>query len=201
MNFQEMSGMKVIEIFDSVQGEGHWSGTLCTFIRLYGCNLNCPWCDQKVGPEDCHEMTIAEIIEQCHNKLVILTGGEPSIHRLKELLDALHYKNHIIHIETNGTKEFDPSEFDWITVSPKRGSTLAPYALQIADEIKYVVDDQFTAAEIPQSVFDLCDRSTVLLWLSPESNRPEMAQKAFEIVKQHPECRINIQAHKVWGLR
>ena len=36
---------KVNEIFNSWQGEGFFTGTPCTFIRLSGCNLNCEWCD------------------------------------------------------------------------------------------------------------------------------------------------------------
>ena len=40
-----MSKYPIIEIFDSIQGEGLNLGKQATFIRLAGCNLNCPWCD------------------------------------------------------------------------------------------------------------------------------------------------------------
>ena len=30
--------LNVVEVFDSIQGEGVWMGTYCTFIRLHGCN-------------------------------------------------------------------------------------------------------------------------------------------------------------------
>lgn len=39
---------QVNEIFTSVQGEGVYTGTLATFIRLQGCTVGCPWCDS--GP-------------------------------------------------------------------------------------------------------------------------------------------------------
>ena len=37
----------VIEIFDSIQGEGAMMGIPVSFIRVAGCNLACPWCDTK----------------------------------------------------------------------------------------------------------------------------------------------------------
>ena len=37
--------MKVVEIFDSIDGEGIRAGAPATFIRLAGCNLRCTYCD------------------------------------------------------------------------------------------------------------------------------------------------------------
>lgn len=42
-----MMRYRVNEIFSSFQGEGVNMGQPCTFIRLQGCNLACPWCDSK----------------------------------------------------------------------------------------------------------------------------------------------------------
>ncbi len=36
---------RINEIFYSLQGEGHWSGTPIVFVRLSGCNLGWPVCD------------------------------------------------------------------------------------------------------------------------------------------------------------
>ena len=39
--------LRVNEVYDrpTVQGEGPHVGRLCTFVRLWGCNLHCRWCD------------------------------------------------------------------------------------------------------------------------------------------------------------
>ena len=51
--------MKVVEIFESMQGEGHWMGIQCTFVRLAGCNLKCPFCDEASKYEKAEEMSCA----------------------------------------------------------------------------------------------------------------------------------------------
>ena len=47
--------VNISEIFDSVQGEGRFTGHPAVFIRLAGCSVNCSFCDtkhaQKLEPE------------------------------------------------------------------------------------------------------------------------------------------------------
>ena len=56
--------MRVVEIFKSIDGEGKRAGLPCTFIRLYGCNLRCSYCDTRYGCEgnNYKVMSIKEII-------------------------------------------------------------------------------------------------------------------------------------------
>ena len=80
--------MKVIEIFDSIDGEGIRTGQCATFIRLAGCNLRCSYCDTVYSlfgeetPCEYTEMTVDEIISKVNMtyKRVTLTGGEPLVH-------------------------------------------------------------------------------------------------------------------------
>ena len=91
--------MRVIEIFDSFQGEGLYVGEPATFLRLGGCNLNCDFCDTEF--DDYKEISV-ELVTECvlnhiqnhKNKLLVITGGEPLLHydELKELVSNLSYQ-------------------------------------------------------------------------------------------------------------
>ncbi len=115
--------MIVNEIFESIQGEGRYAGTPALFIRLSGCNRNCPWCDTKYHNEG-KEMAIHEVVNKIYDsgkKIVVWTGGEPCLQKehISLVLDNVVDLKH--HIETNGTiKDADfLNRFDYVCVSPK----------------------------------------------------------------------------------
>ena len=91
--------MKVVEIFKSIEGEGRRAGLPAVFIRLYGCNLNCTYCDTRYGCEggDYELLTIPEILDRVEDlncKNVTITGGEPLLQGdLKGLISELVMRN------------------------------------------------------------------------------------------------------------
>ena len=136
--------MKVVEIFDSMQGEGEFMGIMCTFVRFAGCNLSCSFCDEAKKYSKAKEMSIEKIVKKCKQKIVVLTGGEPTIQpQLKELVAALHSAGHSVHIETNGTN-YVPCEVDWVTVSPKAPKYECKGVSGLHNEIKLVVSKDLT---------------------------------------------------------
>ncbi len=108
-----MASLRVIEIFDSLQGEGYWTGVPMTFVRLAGCNaagagLGCArWCDTpgswSVGAGE--ELDAFEILEQVHLPRLCLTGGEPLLQSggVAVLVAQAHGRGIKVHLETNGT--------------------------------------------------------------------------------------------------
>lgn len=102
--------MKVVEIFESIDGEGKRAGLPTTFIRLFGCNLNCSYCDTRYGCEgDNYEiMSIRNILDRLElygTNSVTITGGEPLIHPgINQLIDLLAREGYWVNIETNGSQ-------------------------------------------------------------------------------------------------
>ena len=106
--------MKVVEIFDSIDGEGIRAGQSATFIRLAGCNLRCPYCDTLYAlfgeSEPCEytEMTVDEIVSKANRNYmrITLTGGEPLIHSgCAALIERLLKEGFEVNVETNGAAD------------------------------------------------------------------------------------------------
>lgn len=156
---------QVNEIFESVQGEGMYSGIRSTFIRLQGCDVGCPWCDS--GPladerEGRHTNGLtrntwgsggerwktSDILKAVSSYHVVITGGEPIIWDLDALVLPLQEQGHTVQIETSGRNDFIGQIVpDWITWSPKQSLKWdAPEAFKhrSISEVKWVVDDQLS---------------------------------------------------------
>jgi len=120
----------VVEIFGpTIQGEGIDLGRKTYFVRFAGCDNKCLWCDTKYAQkvEEPKYLTPEEIIHQldikkCNN--VVLTGGNPCIHDLTDLVLLLNTKGFLISLETQGTFWRDwVRGVDLVTLSPKGPSS------------------------------------------------------------------------------
>ncbi|HNX33613.1 MAG TPA: 7-carboxy-7-deazaguanine synthase QueE [Kiritimatiellia bacterium] len=138
----------VVEIFQSLQGEGYNTGKEVVFLRFGRCNLYCPWCDTDFATHESLgiDAVVARVAE-FRSKALILTGGEPFIQEgLEDLLSKFKDLGYWIGAETNGLVA-PPQEclrkIDYLSVSPK-----ALYAFLYedermvtrADEVRVVVD-------------------------------------------------------------
>lgn len=188
----------VVEIFNSVQGEGIHLGRPVTFIRLSGCNCKCPWCDtdhSKFKP-----MPVEEIVQEVRYSRIVVTGGEPTIHDLTPLLERLQGPHNVVCLETNGTNSLMKygGLLQWVSCSPKPPVyPIHPFNLKIIDELKYVVDEQFSLEVLPD--IGMLPDNVRYIWLQPEANNfEESVKKAYALVMKNPALRLGMQAHKVW---
>ncbi len=109
--------LPIVEIFESIEGEGTKAGYPTIFIRLFGCNLRCSWCDTPYSyPPSTPEkwLSISEIINEVKKysaQHICLTGGEPLLYKdnVKMLLQELSNLSSIkdVHIETNGAIDLE----------------------------------------------------------------------------------------------
>jgi len=116
----------VSEVFESIQGEGKFTGHPALFIRLYGCSRVCSFCDTmySVRGGKYTAMSVEEVadaVRRSNQGLVVWTGGEPLLQRdlIVGVVGLTRDKQH--HLETNGDllQDVDFSIFDYLAISPK----------------------------------------------------------------------------------
>lgn len=209
--------MKVIEIFDSIDGEGNRAGQLATFIRLAGCNLRCPYCDTKYSWGDSgEEMSVEQILSRVEYRNVTVTGGEPLIHEdIHKLLASLVKSRHNVNVETNGSvdiqliRQLAGSTPDlYFTVDYKcpssgqehfmRPDNFSTKNLTTFDVVKFVVGDVYdleVAREITQNNLRCF---TGDIYISPVFGSIEPSE-IVEFMKEYKmeHWNIQVQLHKV----
>ncbi|HIC8861017.1 TPA: 7-carboxy-7-deazaguanine synthase QueE [Aeromonas hydrophila] len=212
------------EIFQTIQGEGVFTGLPAIFVRLQGCPVGCPWCDtrhtwvvdpaREVGVQvvlDCSnesdgwsKMSAEQILASFQQlgyqaRHVVITGGEPCLYDLQELSAALIEAGYQVQIETSGTSEIQTHEQTWVTVSPKinmkGGLPVLVSALERANEIKHPVATERHVEELDALLATASLRENVVIALQPISQKPRATQLAMATCIAR-NWRLSIQTHK-----
>lgn len=206
--------MKVNDLFYTIQGEGYWAGRAAVFVRLSGCNLwsgeerdrasaLCTFCDTEFTNyvELAEDVILGQMEAEWdalnEDKMVVFTGGEPTLQLRGAFLKQCQYQGWYTAIETNGTKDL-PVGLDWVCVSPKT-KTLR---VKEGNELKFVYPQDHIDPEMFSHLkFDH-------FWVSPKNVPGTSGEldagniaKAVEYVLGHPKWRLNTQTHKVIGVR
>lgn len=150
-----MANLQVCEIFSSIQGESHWAGYPCTFVRLTGCNLDCTYCDTRYAREGGTQMDAATVVEAVQARgfaTVEVTGGEPLAQPgAADLLWRLAGAGFRVLLETNGSLPLEgvPPKVHVVMDVKTPGSGMAERnrwenlsALKTSDELKFVLRDR-----------------------------------------------------------
>lgn len=127
--------LPIMEIFGpTIQGEGMVAGQKTIFVRTYGCDYKCDWCDSKFtwdGSQKPSMLSVKKIMDEINNLSdgipghVTISGGNPAIlKKLSYLIDILSSNNYKIGLETQGSIWQDWFyKIDDLTISPKPPSS------------------------------------------------------------------------------
>ncbi len=213
-----MNRYKIVEIFESINGEGKKAGQLAIFVRFQKCNLNCSYCDTSwANGDDAEyiEMTEEEIYNRVLEsgiKNITLTGGEPLLQKnIENLLEKFSRNSELnVEIETNGSVNLEKfNKFDnppSFTMDYKLPSSNMEKFMDLSnftyltkkDTVKFVVgniEDLEKAREIINK-YSLIGKCSV--YFSPVFQSIELVE-IVEFMKKYKLNGVNmqLQIHKI----
>jgi len=212
------------EMFQTLQGEGFFTGVPALFIRLQGCPVGCSWCDTKhTWEKEAHrevdlqrilvkteesdawgnasaEQLLAVMRQQGYTaRHVVITGGEPCIYDLVPLTELFEQYGYRCQIETSGTHDIRCSANTWVTVSPKvnmrGGMKVLDQALRRADEVKHPVARERDIEALDALLATLQDDKARIIALQPISQKEEATRLCIETCIAR-NWRLSMQTHK-----
>ena len=203
----------VQETFQStLQGEGYHSGRVCDFIRLYGCPVGCFFCDtgyafpngeyyKKELPKN--SKTLEELLDETKSKLIVISGGEPFIHKkLPELCSYLIRNGKDVSIETSGSYWLEVPKEVFITLSPKEHlNSKFPVKEQFwtrANELKIVISMEEDFLFYKEKALKFKGHK----YLQPEyyEGNPTI-QKTINLLLNNHDFKLSLQTHKILDIQ
>lgn len=223
-----MTSLLVNEVFESIQGEGAFTGVPSIFVRLQGCPVGCPWCDTKhtwevkaqmqrsdelimMQSDDTEEYFSTDtaglfklFARHAYNaKHIVFTGGEPCMFDLREVTTAAIEKDYSVQIETSGTFEILCHDKVWVTLSPKinmkGGYEVRDDALNRANEIKHAIAMKKHIDELDELLSRPARTSQPVIYLQPISMQTRATELAVATCIAR-NWRLSLQTHKFIGV-
>ena len=212
----QMKKYPVSETFLSVQGEGLHAGRKAFFIRLYGCDIQCPWCDTRYAWSggNFKEMKAEEIAKEALNSgaaFAVVSGGEPCLFDLSDLVGELSRSGIASHLESSAAHEIldgyaagsRRGGIDFIAASPKLFRKPNKRALSRADELKCIISNLSELEDY--SIIARDAHAAKAIWLHPEwskSSDKKLLGGICDFVKSRGDpWRAGWQMHKNYAAR
>jgi 7-carboxy-7-deazaguanine synthase len=207
------AGLRITEIFHSIQGEADAVGWPTVFVRLTGCPLRCSWCDTTYSFTGGDKRTLDEVLATVAGyqaRHVCVTGGEPLAQKAcLPLLAALCDAGFEVSLETSGAMDVaavDPRVRKVMDLKcPGSGEMARNRWENLAhllphDQLKFVIADRsdYEWARDQTRAHALATRCQVLF--SPVADALPPGQLADWILADRLPVRLQLQLHKVlWG--
>lgn len=212
------------EVFSSIQGESSSSGIPTIFIRLYGCNVRCSYCDQPQERNVKKKISLDRLIHTIRTsnefrgiRYVCITGGEPLLQEYcLPLVYELTGMGYHVSIETNGTIPIEPAyykrSFRYVMDVKGPSSGVMKYNiydnlihLQSQDEVKFVIKDRNDYEFMKTILKQYTTRAQILVspMFDNYTGKPYNTSKHLPewILKDKLNVRIQIQLHKCLGVK
>jgi 7-carboxy-7-deazaguanine synthase len=218
---------KINELFETIQGEGSFTGQPSIFIRLQGCPVGCSWCDTKHTWEiELDDQVSSEVMfskksetsqwssfteadvfvlikeKKFQAKHIVITGGEPCMVDLTPLCETFEQHGYSTQIETSGTFEIFTTAKCWVTVSPKinmrGGYGILASAMSRANEIKHPIATEQHVDDL-KTLLALHEVDDTPIYLQPISQKKRATELAIETCIAN-NWRLSVQVHKYIGI-
>lgn len=208
-----MSGLRITEIFHSLQGESRPAGYPTAFVRLTGCPLRCVYCDTSYAFQGGVRLTIPDVLDQISPfrvRHVCVTGGEPLAQpACLELLGALCDAGYAVSLETSGALDIGAVDSRVMVVldikTPDSGESERNLwanlgLLKPEDQIKFVIcsrnDYDWSKSVLAERQLEqLCE-----VLFSPSWGQLPARELAEWVLADRLPVRFQLQLHKyLWG--
>jgi 7-carboxy-7-deazaguanine synthase len=211
--------MIISEIMEGLQGEGKHTGYKTTFIRTFGCNLKCAFCDSRYACEGekykkISITNIMKIIQRLDNQYICITGGEPLLQPESIILAyETTYYGFKTSIETNGSVAIDKDEykrsFHYVMDIKTPSSGMDKYNiysnmhnLLANDELKFVISDETDYEFAKETLKKYYTKASIIFSPTFDSKGKHNGTKLAEWILRDDlkNVRLGLQTHKILNI-
>ncbi len=221
----------LIEIFESIQGEGFYVGVRQLFIRFAGCNLNCYYCDTPKTAKSCLDQIsgktldnpvsaeyVQERIDSSKVHSICFTGGEPMLQA--EFIASLN-KTRPFYLESNMTlpekakllkfcdfvagdlkvRESGVVNYDEVLQKIVKCFKILRNTRKRKTFCKIVLPESFDAEEVINSAYEIKDFVLGFVLQPVFGSRVDKILKLQKQMIDFADTRVIPQVHKCLGVR
>lgn len=218
--------MFVKDVFYSYQGEGPYIGKPQIFVRFFGCNIECAYCDEPDLPHQKVNLKCDDVLSQIHHynglplHSISITGGEPLVH-VAAIQELIPHISAPLYLETNATlpdaleKIVDNITYFSIDFKPHHSTAFPAFLAMLSDRsgvfVKVVLTNDTKLDDLSvmvDSIHQSCPNIPVIIqpvtpfaYVTEAVTRP-IIDRAYQFLSSSlNDVRVIPQAHKMMGVK